>query len=111
MNLELEQKLWNAGIKEEEYSEETWYEIIDSLLDDFRKFIGEDFHRDPEIDLITGNPCPSFSRWIWTDKEGMFPLSVTWSAFISGDIVDSFDVGIPLFMFGTTSEKRLQLKT
>lgn len=111
MNLELEQKLWNAGIAEEEYSREIWYKIIDALLDDFRDFIGQDFHRDPKIDLVTGNPCPSFSRWIWTGKEGKFPISVTWSAFISGDIVDGFDVGIPLFMFDTTGDKRLQLKT
>lgn len=111
MNSELEQKLWNTGIEEEEYSEETWYEIIDALLDDFREFIGEDFHRDPKIDLITGNPCPSFSRWIWTQKEGKFPISVTWSAFISGDIVDGFNVGITLFMFDATGEKHLKPKT
>ena len=111
MNLELEEKLWNAGKGEKGYSKETWYEIIDALLDDFRDFIGQDFHRDPNILLSIENPCPSFGRWIWTDKEGRFPISVTWSAFIGGDIVESFDVGITLLMFDTTGERHLQLKT
>ena len=43
MNSDLEQKLWNAGKGNESYTKETWYEIIDALLDDFQKLIGQDF--------------------------------------------------------------------
>ncbi|WP_298917319.1 hypothetical protein [uncultured Nostoc sp.] len=118
MNLELEQKLWKAGKQEQAYRKEIWYEIIDSLLDDFSQFVGQDFHRDPEIKLNIENPnCPSFGRWIWTDEKGEFPLSVTWSALIGGDIIgteesgDTFHVSILLFLFDTTGNNRLRLKT
>ena len=64
MNLELEQKLWEAGKQEQTYRKEIWYEIIDSLLDDFHQFIGQDFHRDPEIQLNIENPnCPSLVKY------------------------------------------------
>ncbi|OYE04195.1 hypothetical protein [Nostoc sp. 'Peltigera membranacea cyanobiont' 232] len=118
MNLELEQKLWNAGKEEKAYSKETWYEIIDSLLDDFHQFVVHDFYRDSQIQLNIENPnCPSFGRWIWTDEKGEFPLSVTWSALIGGDIIgteesgDIFHVSIVLFLFDTTGNNRLRLKT
>ncbi len=117
MNPELEQKLWNIGTGEEEYSKETWYEIIDALLDDFREFIGQDFHRDAEIELTTGNPCPSFSRWIYSDERKNSPLSATFSGLLGGQIVGdeglggSFYVSLILFLFDNTGDKRLQLKT
>ncbi|MEH1823847.1 MAG: hypothetical protein V7L22_00535 [Nostoc sp.] len=118
MNLELEEKLWKAGKQEQAYRKEIWYEIIDSLLDDFHQFVGQDFHRDPEIQLNIENPnCPSFGRWIWTDEKGEFPLSLTWSALIGGDIIgteesgDTFHVSILLFLFDTTGNNRLRLKT
>ncbi|MGB3467273.1 MAG: hypothetical protein WBA74_18465 [Cyclobacteriaceae bacterium] len=43
MNQELEQKLWNAGQSEEQYTQEIWNEIIQSLLDNFQKFILAEF--------------------------------------------------------------------
>ncbi|BDA76264.1 hypothetical protein CAL7716_106030 (plasmid) [Calothrix sp. PCC 7716] len=118
MNSELEQKLWNAGKGEIAYSRETWYEIIDALLDDFHEFVRHPFQRDPEIKLNIENPyCPSFGRWIWTLERGNSPISVTWSALIGGDIVgneesgDSFHVSLVLFLFDTTGDNRLRLKT
>ncbi|MFB2976867.1 hypothetical protein [Microseira sp. BLCC-F43] len=44
MNPALEQKLWNAGQGEAAYTE-IWAKIIDALLDDFHKFVGQDFQR------------------------------------------------------------------
>ncbi|OUL21507.1 hypothetical protein [Nostoc sp. 106C] len=118
MNSELERKLWDAGKEEKAYNRETWYEIIDALLDDFQKFVGHNFHRDDEIQLNIENPhCPSFGRWIWTDERGNSPISVTWSALIGGDIVgteesgDTFHVSLILFLFDTTGVNRLRLKT
>ncbi|BAY08041.1 hypothetical protein [Calothrix sp. NIES-2098] len=118
MNSELENKLWNAGKEEKAYSRETWYKIIDALIDDFQHFVGQDFHRDDEIQLNIENPlCPSFGRWIWTDEIGNSPISVTWSALIGGDIVgteesgDIFYVSLLLFLFDTTGDNRLRLKT
>ena len=121
MNTDLEQKLWNAGQGEEPYSKETWYEIIDILLDDFQKFIGEDFQRDHEISLSIENPhSPSFCRWMWTEKRKESPLSTAWTAVIGGGMVgteaggnveDIFSASLTLFLFDATSEKRLCLNT
>jgi hypothetical protein len=87
-------------------------------LDDFHKFVGQNFHCDSEIKLNIEIPhCPSFGRWIWTDERGSSPISVTWSALIGGDIVgtkesgDVFHVSLVLFLFDTTGDNRLRLKT
>ncbi|HAJ63148.1 MAG TPA: hypothetical protein DCP31_31195, partial [Cyanobacteria bacterium UBA8543] len=76
MNADLEQKLWNAGQREEPYTKETWYTIIDDLLGDFQKFIGQEFQRETEIYLQIENPrSPSFSQWIWTVQAENTPVS------------------------------------
>ncbi|HEY9853221.1 MAG TPA: hypothetical protein V6D28_27360 [Leptolyngbyaceae cyanobacterium] len=121
MNTDLEQKLWSAGQGEEPYTKETWYEIIDILLDDFQKFIGENFQREPEIYLSIEYPhSPLFSQWIWSEEKKISPLSTVWSAVIGGDMVGTeaggnvkniFYVSLTLFLFDATSKKRLSLKT
>jgi hypothetical protein len=118
MNFDLEQKLWNAVLGSDPYSKDTWYEIIDALLDDFRKFIGQDFERDPEISLnITRRNSPSICQWMWSKKESNFPTSTIWSAVIGGNIVGTengenvFGVSITLFLFDANNKKRLCLIT
>lgn len=119
MNPNLEIKLWNAGQQETPYTQETWHEIIDALLDDFQDFVGENFHRDPDILLCIENPYnPSFVRWIWTDEKASSPLSITWSASIGGNMVaneeegrDTFCVSLVLFLFDADGNNRLRLKT
>ncbi|MEG4840188.1 hypothetical protein [Microcoleus sp. B9-D4] len=119
MNPILEQKLWNAGKNLEAYTQETWQEIIDAILDDFQKFMGQEFHRAPEINLhIKYSHSPSFNRWIWSEEQENVPLYHTaWSAVIGGEMVgtengeDIFHVSLTLFLFDMTSKKRLCLKT
>lgn len=43
MNSELQLALLNIGKSDSAYSEKMWYQIIDSLLDDFQIFIGCNF--------------------------------------------------------------------
>jgi len=118
MNSDLEQKLWNAGLGDEPYTQQIWYEIIDVLLDDFQKLIGQDFERDSTIYLDTTMiNLPSFVRWIWSSETKKSPLSTVWSAVMGGDIMsnedgeDVFHVSLTLFMFDANSKKRLHLKT
>lgn len=118
MNPILEQKLWNVGKNSEVYTQESWKEIIDAILDDFQIFLGQNFHRTPEINLELKYPhSPSFNRWIWTGEREDTPLHTAWSAVICGDMVGTengeniFHVSLTLFLFDMTSKKRLCLQT
>jgi hypothetical protein len=115
MNNELELKLWNSVKQTHGYSKEEWLEIIDFLLKDFKLFLRQDFQPDPEIKLNVDNPeNPSFSQWIWTQEKGESPLSITWSALITGDLIteeEGFEVYVILFLFDSSGDNRLRLKT
>jgi hypothetical protein len=57
-------KSFGTQVKAKQYTE-IWAKIIDALLDDFHKFVGQDFQREPEFDLEIKYPhSPSFSRWM-----------------------------------------------
>lgn len=140
MNCELEQKLWNAGQTDLIYRRETWQKIIDSLLSDFQKFIGQSFEKDKEADIDINNPfSPSFGIWIWKDDESSceeesniidssietdkirFPLSSRiWSGAMSGDMIGNvvgsltqevFSVSLTLFLFDPISKERIHVDT
>jgi hypothetical protein len=118
MNNEIEKKLWNAGQEKNIYTQEIWHEIIDALLEDFHKLIGQDFQRDQKLNLNINNSCdPSFGQWIWAKKLENCVLSRAWSAVIGGNMVgtengnDIFSVSLTLFLFDATTKRRLCLDT
>jgi hypothetical protein len=115
MSNEIELKLWNSVKQTYGYSKEEWLEIIDFILKDFKSFLKQDFQPDREIKLNIDNPQnPSFSQWIWTQEKGESPLSITWSALVMGDSVadeKGFEVYVILFLFDSSGDNRLRLKT
>jgi hypothetical protein len=69
MNQELEQTLLNISQLSKKYSEDRWYLIIDSLLDDFQEFIGFNFKRSSRESIfldINYSDNPGFSTNFWT---------------------------------------------
>ena len=136
MNYDLEQKLWIAGQTDQIYEQKTWSNIVDSLLEDFKYFIGQNFERDTEISLNIKNPSsPSFVIWIWNSEEKIsnpnsnfvkdshqkkYLVSKVWSGVMgagmagsieSGQLEDLFSVSLTVFIFDPISEKRVYLDT
>jgi hypothetical protein len=107
---EYEERLWSAG-SDQTNDLATWRHIVNDLLDDFGRFIGDDFVRDDEIDI---DPVTSsFRTWIWSKPTPVSPLGQIWSAVLAGCPIgdpqqkDSFGVSITLFLFHGESRKRL----
>lgn len=115
MKSELEKKLWKAGQEKEPYPQEIWYQIIDALLEDFQKFIGQNFQREQEIYLDINSPV--FGHWMWAKEVKKPFFATTWAAVIGGGMVgnekgnDIFSISLTLFLFDVTSKKRLCLNT
>ena len=72
MDRQLEKMLLNAGQCEPAYDRETWYKIVDAVLDDFRNYIGQDFEPQEKQDIgleIEDALDPCFNTWISSPKE------------------------------------------
>ena len=113
MNLELEQKYWNAGQDKESYSKKNWHEIIHALLDNFKEFIGQDFQRYPGYSLHLERPdYPCFCIWFWIEDEKKSFVSTVWLAVMGGEMIADtekgkvFSSGITMFLFDPITKKR-----
>jgi hypothetical protein len=106
----LEDKLWKAGLGQN-YDETTWRKIVEALLADLRHFLSADFEVDS--DLSIDQLASTFNIWIWSKTSLPSPVSVSWSAVLSGSPIgdpssnDSFVVTVDLFLFHELGKKRL----
>ena len=119
MHPDLEEKLWNAAIDENYYTEEEWLEIVYALLEDFKQVMKEDFEIQdkPHIDVSH----QGITVWMWSKKQDEYPLFNHWLAVMGGQVAgiynkdgepeDRFCVGISVFVFDNQSKKRIGLVT
>ncbi|MDJ1185820.1 hypothetical protein [Roseofilum casamattae] len=119
MNPKIARKLWNAGHSDESYSEQMWKDIMESLIDDFKQLIKQDFEYSSATIDITNPHSPLINQWMWSEDRSslLFPV---WLAVMGGDMAgceenghvkELFGVGVTLFPFDVTTEKRLHLST
>ncbi len=133
MNYALEQKLWLAGQTPQADEQEIWSNIVESLLNDLKNFIGQSFDQDEEINLdLKDSLSPSFGIWIWRNEEEISNsntvliednyeqkqlISTAWIGVMAGDMVgnieggDIFSVSLTLFLFDPISKERVCLET
>ncbi len=93
MNRELEKMFLKAGQSDRAYTKDVWYKIIDSLLDDFQKFIGCTFERSGESDIsldLKYPLSPSFTTWIGKpekEERETFSPSQLWLTLVNNNLL------------------------
>lgn len=91
MKYEIERKLLDAGLKT--FDRNTWYEIIDAMVDDFQELIGCDFERESKDDMRLDISDPlrvSTTINMWSsEKENQenFNSTQTWLNIINHDLL------------------------
>lgn len=91
MKYEIERKLLDAGLKT--FDRNTWYEIIDAMVDDFQELIGCDFERESKDDMRLDISDPlrvSTTINMWTpEKENQenYNPTQTWLDIINHDLL------------------------
>lgn len=91
MKYEIERKLLDAGLKT--FDRNTWYEIIDAMVDDFQELIGCDFERESKDDMRLDISDPlrvSTTINMWSsEKENQenYNPTQTWLDIINHDLL------------------------
>jgi hypothetical protein len=70
MNYKIERKLLDAGLQT--FDRDTWYEILNAIVDDFQKLIGCNFERDSKSDIKLNIDDPlrvSTTIGMWTPEK------------------------------------------
>ena len=102
MDIKIRQKLWQAGKTDFSYDRETWFEIIDALMEEFEKFTGFFFQRrnNPAFWEMEYPSSPSFVVGISSlDPEYQRGniMSPTWLDLVDNDSIDiQFKNSVPL---------------
>ena len=102
MNIETQQKILEAGKTDYSYSRETWFEIIDALMEEFEKFTGFLFERSDNAFFweMEYPSCPSFAvriKSVEPEQQNRYQVTQAWLDLINNDsFTVQFENSVPL---------------